>query len=399
MATTARSAIDLPFQEAIDFFRQKVNLPSDHWTDLMNEAHSHGFAVAGAASDALVGDFRRAVDKAISQGTGFQEFRKDFDSIVQKHGWKHTGKAGWRARVIYETNMTTAFAAGRYAQMTAPHMLEAFPYWQYHHTPCAHPRLLHLAWDGMILRADDPFWATCYPPNGWGCRCFVTAVSEGRLRRMGRAGPDASPKLEWRDWLNKRTGEIMKVPAGVDPGFAYNPGKAWAEGKPAVVKTPPVKPVGGKPPVLAQPDQTAVAPAVLDGFVKAPDGAAQVSTLKPQLVQLLGAQTPRVLLSADTMKKQAAKHPEVTAQMYQEIDQLLREPEIVLRDRDGRLRVLGHVNNHPATAVLKRSRDGHEIFALSFHLVTLKTARRFLERDHRLLGNGAAYLAGLNRAR
>jgi hypothetical protein len=36
--------------------------------------------------------------------------------------------------------------------------------------------------------------------------------------------------LQIRDWVNKRTGEVMKVPVGVDPGFAYNPGQAWAEG-------------------------------------------------------------------------------------------------------------------------------------------------------------------------
>jgi hypothetical protein len=29
--------------------------------------------------------------------------------------------------------------------------------------------------------------------------------------------------------VNKRTGEVLKGSEGVDPGFDYNPGKAWRE--------------------------------------------------------------------------------------------------------------------------------------------------------------------------
>jgi hypothetical protein len=399
MPTTTRSAIDLPFNEAVDFFRQKVNVPTERWTDLMNEAHSHGFAVAGAANEAMLGDFREAVDKAISQGTGLAEFRRDFDAIVKKYGWQHTGSAGWRARVIYETNMTTAFSAGRYAQLTAPGMREAFPYWQYNHTPCANPRLQHLAWDGLVLRADDGFWDTCYPPNGWGCRCFVTAVSAGGLRRMGKSAPDVAPGLQYKDWTNKHTGEVMKVPVGVDPGFAYNPGQAWAQGAKLPVHAPDVKPVGGKMPLLARPGVSAVEPHVLDKFIAAPEGAVQVATLGPELVQMLGVKTPRVLLSAETAKKQVDKHPELLAVHYREINALLRTPEVVLRDGEGRLRLMGRFNGKGVTAIIKRTATADEVFVLSFHFIRASAAAGFLARKHALRGDGEAYVAELKRAR
>jgi hypothetical protein len=76
----------LPFSEQIAFFRRKLNLTTEDWTQLFGAAHDHAFVVAGANRQALVEDLRQAVDKAISQGTTLDEFRRDFDEIVARHG-------------------------------------------------------------------------------------------------------------------------------------------------------------------------------------------------------------------------------------------------------------------------------------------------------------------------
>ena len=186
MPTTA-SALDLPFDEAIAFFRQKASVPTERWTDVYAAAHTHSYSVAGANTVALVDDFKAEIDKALVDGTTLAEFLAGFDQIVEKHGWEYKGKRGWRTRVIFDTNLRTAYSAGRYAQQTLPETLQAFPFWQYHHSGSKHPRLQHLAWDGLILRADDAFWTTNYPPNGWRCGCFTSPVSPGGLKRMGKA--------------------------------------------------------------------------------------------------------------------------------------------------------------------------------------------------------------------
>ena len=231
---TTIEAIDLPFQQAVDFFRQKVPQHTQHWTDVWRTAHSRSFMVAGAASGSLLGDFQGAIGKALADGTTLHEFRKDFDTIVARHGWAHNGSAAWRSRVIYETNLATAFSAGQYAQQTEPATLEAFPFWQYVHSGARHPRLQHLAWNGLTLRADDAFWETHYPPNGWKCGCRVRPISERGLGRMGKTGPDKAPPLETRPWRNPQTGEVHQVPVGIDPGFDYNPGKSWKQGGQAI---------------------------------------------------------------------------------------------------------------------------------------------------------------------
>ncbi len=225
--TTDVEAIDLPFQEAIDFFRQKTRIPTQRWTDVMAEAHSRSFMVAGASTDDLLADFQAEIQKALETGSTLAEFRGRFDDIVAKHGWQHTGTPGWRSRIIYETNLSTAYSTGRYAQQSDPDVKDVFPFWTYVHSGSRHPRLNHLSWNGTTLSADDPWWKTHYPPNGWRCGCRVSITSRRGLQRMGKSGPDQAPPLEAAPWRNPSTGETRMVPKGIDPGFDYNPGEAW----------------------------------------------------------------------------------------------------------------------------------------------------------------------------
>jgi hypothetical protein len=216
----------LPFDQAIAFLRQKVNVPSAKWTDILEGAHARAFTVAGATKEGMLTDFRAAIDKAISQGTSLDEFRRDFDGIVQKYGWDYKGTRGWRTRTIYSTNLATAYAAGRWQQMTDPDVVKLHPYWRYRHNDAVkHPRPEHVAWDGLTLPVEDPWWKTHYPPNGWGCQCYVEPVTR---RELAASGPDKAPPSDPRKVaLNTSAGPVdIQVPKGVDPGWGYNVGEA-----------------------------------------------------------------------------------------------------------------------------------------------------------------------------
>ncbi|MFN3985729.1 MAG: phage minor head protein [Rhodocyclaceae bacterium] len=219
---TLAGVLDLPFAEQIDFFRRKLNLPTERWDDIRKAAHDRAFIVAGAAQADLLADLRAAVDKAIASGTTLRTFRKDFREIVARRGW--TGWTGegtaageaWRTRVIYETNLRTSYAAGRWRQLNDPALQAARPYWRYVHSGLARdPRPDHLAWSdaGLTLPADHPFWQTHYPPNGWGCRCRVVPVREPA------EGDSTEPPGGW-DTPLPSTG----APRGIDPGWDYAPG-------------------------------------------------------------------------------------------------------------------------------------------------------------------------------
>lgn len=220
------------FDQAIEFYRNKIKLPTSGWTDIRQEQHSHAFVVAGASSDALVEDFYNAIQKAKWDGGGYDEFRTSFDEIVAKHGWSHNGTPGWRSKIIYDTNITQAYNAGREKQMMD--LIHVRPYGTYQHTSIEHPRLEHKAWDGLILPLDDEWWDTHSPQNGWRCKCKKYSITQTEAKQMwersGKTGPDIAPPIVWEDFIVGKNGSnphTVRVPKGIDPGFAYNPGKAW----------------------------------------------------------------------------------------------------------------------------------------------------------------------------
>lgn len=212
------------FQEQIDFFRAKLNVPTERWDDIWQAAHDRAFMVAGAQKAELLDDLRAAVEKAVS-GESIGEFRKDFAAAVRKSGWSGwTGEGSqageaWRTRVIYTTNVSTSYAAGRWQQLNDPDLLQVRPFWEYIHADgVVHPRPLHVSWHGLTLRNDHPFWLTHFCPNGWGCQCRVRAVREPA------AGAKTQPPAGW-DAIDAKTG----APVGIDKGWAYAPGASLTE--------------------------------------------------------------------------------------------------------------------------------------------------------------------------
>lgn len=228
---------EIPFQEAVDFLAAKVNLPTRRYDDLKHGAQVRGFSVAGVTRDDMLSDFRVAIEKARKEGTGFKEFQKDFDTIVERYGWKYFShgkteeeRRAWRSRIIFTTNMRTSYMAGRWKQLTDPDVARYRPYLRYIHSGSQHPRKLHLSWNGLILATVDPAWRYMFPPNGWGCFCDVEALSERQLRALGKTGPDPSPDLKAYEDTDPRTGQPeMRIP-GIDRGWEYNVGHEWQHG-------------------------------------------------------------------------------------------------------------------------------------------------------------------------
>lgn len=255
--TTKIEPFSLPPEEAIKWFQSKGYAITWDWRDMWNADHARAFTVAKVSQLDVLADIRTAVDDALRNGTSFAEFQKQLRPELQKKGWwgekeladPETGEvkkvqlgSARRLRIIYDTNLRTAHAAGKWERIQD--RKKALPYLRYiPRTDGDNRRKEHQALRDTVLPVDDPFWDTFYPPNGWGCACSVQQVNDRMLKSLGLSVNSKAPKIPAQSYTNRRTGEVTKVPKGISPGFAYNVGKGRAGLAPS--KLPVLTPTRG----------------------------------------------------------------------------------------------------------------------------------------------------------
>lgn len=237
MSATA-SPFGLSPEEAIRWFREKGYALNFDWRDMWGEQHARAFSVAKATRLDLLSDIRESLDKAISEGQTLRQFRKELTPALQEKGWwgkqemidPKTGEkklvqlgSPSRLRTIYETNLRQAMAAGRWERIERT--AEQRPYLRYVAIDDGNARDDHLKWHNTVLPWDHPFWKTHAPPNGWGCRCKLQQLSQRDLDRYGYSVSEKAPPIKLVTYENRRTGEVTRVPEGIDPSFDYNPGE------------------------------------------------------------------------------------------------------------------------------------------------------------------------------
>ncbi|MDN3515355.1 MAG: phage minor head protein [Candidatus Brocadia sp.] len=155
----------LPMEDAIAFWKDKYLLSPGQYRQLSDEAKTRAFAISGIAKGDELSTVFAAMQRAIEEGTTFDEFKKAAGDIFARRGW--TGKAAWRVETIFRTNIQTAYSVGRYKEMVA--VKRDRPYWQYSAVNDSRTRPTHWAMNGKVFPADHPFWDTWYPPNGYNC--------------------------------------------------------------------------------------------------------------------------------------------------------------------------------------------------------------------------------------
>lgn len=184
-----KALFELPPSDAISYLEKKGFKIGWDWHETLDNAHSRAFTVAKVARMDLLQDIRESLISAMQQGQTLEQWKASITPTLQSKGWwgKKTvinpeGReqevqlgSPRRLRTIYDTNMQSAFAAGRYKAMIAGS--ETRPYWEWRHITISNPRKQHVALDGRLFRFDDPFWGVAYPPSEWGCKCRVVARS------------------------------------------------------------------------------------------------------------------------------------------------------------------------------------------------------------------------------
>jgi SPP1 gp7 family putative phage head morphogenesis protein len=230
-----------PPEQAIAYLKSKGLRLTFNWKEMLDEAHARAFTVAKVMRLDILRDIRTGLLGALKDGKTLSQFEKELTPLLQSKGWwgkqlvqGNNGElevaqlgSPHRLKTIYQTNMQSAFMAGRKrAQLEA----DAFPYLMYVAVMDSRTRPSHAALNGKIWRKDDRVWATISPPNGFNCRCRTRALTPGQLKREGLSVSD-SPEIVSRE---QPDGSIQKgvtvqsangkpITMWVDTGFDSSP--------------------------------------------------------------------------------------------------------------------------------------------------------------------------------
>ena len=223
--------------------RRAANLrPSFNHRDVWLDGHARAFTVAKAMQADVLSAIRDEVGRAIEEGRTYEQFRKDLKPTLQRLGWwgrkgmvdPQTGKtvqaqlgSPRRLKTIYWANTRTARAAGLWSRAQATKRV--LPYFRYGLGPSENHRPHHESKSGIVLPVDHPFWSQWFPPNGWGCKCWVRQIGAAEAERLG--GVSEPPEVPTRTYVNTRLPEghprrRTELPRGIDPGWHGNPGLA-----------------------------------------------------------------------------------------------------------------------------------------------------------------------------
>ncbi len=254
----------LPFREALDYAAQRrVILPAEYYGSRIGLQRAQAFSVAGLTQLSQIQLVLDSLNDHLAGGLGFEAWKEQVTS-----GNIPLELPAERLDNIFRTNIQGSYNAGRYKQQTDPVNLKLRPYWMYDAVNDSRTRPTHRAMDNTILPADDRWWMTHYPPNGYRCRCTVISLSAKQAQQRGIT---------------------QTYPQGAEPdsGWGYNPGQAYQQGVGAGIDKA----------VKDNPDLDAAARDIRDG------AAAKQPTLDDVKVQ--GAKVVKQLLEEPQLQRTA----------------------------------------------------------------------------------------------
>lgn len=189
-----------------------------NWREQWRSYQDRAFTVSRVASADLLQDLLDELRRASQSGVSWKEWVRQVPETLERRGWspKKSDGSSWRFDTIFRTNMQSAYQAGRYDRMQKA---DLFEFWEYRAVGDKRTRPSHQELDGLILPKSHRFWNKVFPPNGWACRCSVTALTRAQALRRGYRDPDGSKAVT----PDGRSVNLEKWQP--DEGFVGVPGK------------------------------------------------------------------------------------------------------------------------------------------------------------------------------
>lgn len=174
-----------PQVDAGQAFIEKEVVTRDIFDAMTASAKRRAFTVANAATEEIARAVKRELVRQVAQGADLADFKKHALTRLDAAGWTPLNPS--HVETVFRTNVMTAYNSGRVRQMTQPAVLALRPYWQILGVGDGPPRErpTHAAVNGLVLRADDPFFSKAIPPFGYNCRHRIRSLSKSQGEAVG----------------------------------------------------------------------------------------------------------------------------------------------------------------------------------------------------------------------
>jgi SPP1 gp7 family putative phage head morphogenesis protein len=377
------------------------------WHEMWESEHARAFTVAKIARLDLLDTIRNSLADILANGGTLEQWKARIIPDLQRAGWwgriedrELTGTSApvfvgpRRLETIFRTNMRVSRAAGQWARIQD--RKDVAPYLRYSAVMDGRTRPLHRLWHGTILPVDHEWWNAHFPPCGWNCRCTVIQLSERDLRERGwkvskGPPPGGAPRAFWRAGSDKPE----RVPAGIDPGWAYNPGRASMRGvaetaRATLARTAEFDLAGARAALRELLDSPSFPHALEE-----PGTSFPVMLLDDELRIALGAQGRVGILSAETFANQRRQHPEIGVAEYRQLPEIGGAPDLVFRQDDQRLMFMRASDGRWMKAVVNVSGDRGALLVTSLQWATAREIQRARRRHALLFGQWVGAIAAL----
>lgn len=181
------SFLALPFEEALQFFRDTRVLTEAEFDALRDRYREGGFIARRLATQRLQEVARQSIADLLAQDKTIAEVQqaiRDAEAPEVRALGISPASPDYIDNVI-RTNVATAYGHGRWEAMNDPNVVALRPYARYVTAGDNRVRENHRALHGQVFRVGSEEHAYYAPPLGYRCRCSMTTLSQRQLEARG----------------------------------------------------------------------------------------------------------------------------------------------------------------------------------------------------------------------
>lgn len=169
-------------EEAMRWFLDRDVMTGDELDALRGEVSRKAFWLRRVTQARIVEEVYASLSKAIEGGMGPREWEREIGpSLLAK--W--TGAGAARPEIVIRNWTAQAYSQERRKALLDPVVVKQRPYWLFDGVADSRQSEVCALCDGVVARADDPWWQTHTPPLHHQCRSGIISLDAEDVKELG----------------------------------------------------------------------------------------------------------------------------------------------------------------------------------------------------------------------